>query len=254
MIIHSNFISKKWAVILAVALIPITIIHAFKNSPNATTSAQPNTKKVITNSAIFHNPPSWFSKYRAEKTMTRVEKTLEWSTRRIDVHWYKDQKKFTDAMKQKPSNILAFARRQDHSVHIGPKVTLKNFETVLAHELAHVIIFQKYKDRIPLWLEEGLANSVAENVQIDFKWLNQQKRIPLKAMSHPLSATSADEINYKYMGSLAAIEMLKERCPNFRELLNLSLKQNLETFIPTYCKIPNLDTALWEWINRKQKK
>jgi hypothetical protein len=211
-------------------------------------------QEILTNGARFLNPPKWVSAYKANEAIQHVERKLEWSVRRVDVKWFRTQAELEQAFGRTAPMILAFTRKTgDGTIYMGPQVNAGNFKMVLGHEIAHVIMYQKYKGAIPAWLEEGMANDSAGNVQIDYKWLNKQPRQNVTQMTHPFDAKSNDEVNFKYMASLATVLMLEKKCPSLRELVNLSLKKNIETFIPTYCGIQDLNAALWTWIAQKAK-
>lgn len=207
-------------------------------------------ENLETNSATFVDPPKWLSESKAQSAIDRIEQKLEWSTRKIQVHFYSEQRKLEAGFGFSAPTILAFTRRSDQSVHLGPKVTAENFKVVFGHELGHVIISQKYKNSIPGWIEEGLVNKIAGYTKINYAFLKKfTPRTPINQLTHPFDAKTMDEVNFKYQAALAAILMLEKKCPDFRELINLSLKQNLETFIPTYCNMPDLNKSFWKWID-----
>jgi len=207
-------------------------------------------ENLVTNSAVFHSPPDWLNSGIAQSAIDRIEQKLEWSVRKIQVYFYSDHKKLEAAFGYSAPTILAFMKRSDQSIHLGPKLNAKNFKVIFGHELGHVIITQKYKNSIPGWIEEGLVNKIAGYTKIDYNFLKKfTPRGPVNQLTHPFDAKTLDEVNFKYQAALASINMLEKKCPSFRELINLSLKKNLETFIPTYCKIPDLNKAFWKWID-----
>jgi hypothetical protein len=222
----------------------------FSNTSERAVASKDSGKQIVTNSVVMQNAPAWLTQSKVQSVVDRTEQRLEWSTRKIEAYWYPTQESLEDAFGFRAPTILAFMRRSDQSLHFGPKTTSKNFAVVFAHELGHVIISQKYKNSIPSWIEEGLVNKIAGNTRVNYKFLkNYRPREDVNRMSHPFDAKSMEEVNFKYQAALAAVLMLEKKCPNFRELINLSLKQNLETFIPTYCSIPDVNTAFWQWVD-----
>ena len=68
---------------------------------------------------------------------------------------------------------------------------------------------------------------------------------------HPLVG-SIDEIHYHYMASQALIEMSAAKC-DLRNLLRLSVGRKMESYLDTYCGLPDLTGEFKNWINRRQK-
>ena len=123
-----------------------------------------------------------------------------------------------------------------------------------AHELAHAVVAQKYKTHLPKWLEEGLANWTADKNEVN--WLELSKLFPRmdpREAAHPFLASEITQTQARYTVSLAALQFLKKKCPSFRELLNLSLNKDLESFMNSYCKIKDLKTDFWAYVDRKVK-
>jgi hypothetical protein len=136
------------------------------------------------------------------------------------------------------------------SVHLGPDVNDKNFDDVFGHEMVHVIVFQKYKDSIPKWLEEGLANHLAKRGNVDYKWLAKQP-FPddVREMAHPFKGSAA-LISYRYMASQAFAEMLQKKC-ELENLIRLSVQRKMEDYMRTYCEIKDLNVAFRDWVKKK---
>lgn len=209
------------------------------------------TREILTNAARLRNAPKWLNESKVTGVVSRIEQKLEWSTRRVDATFYTDQAAFTQALGTAVGPVLAFTRRSDQSMHFGPDVNAQNFALVFGHELVHVITFQKYKGHVPKWLEEGLANKIAGSVKVDYRALAEHPQVPVYSFAHPLSASSREEMNFYYMASLAFVNMLEKKCPSFREVLNLSLKDNLEKSLQTYCQLPADPTAtFWTWLKK----
>lgn len=144
------------------------------------------------------------------------------------------------------------------TLHFGPQVNTENFDQVLAHELVHVIVHQKYKDAIPKWLEEGLANHLANNKKVDYAWLARQP-FPkdVKDLADPFATTtklgnSPAKVRYRYIASQAFAEMLQKQC-NLETLIRLSVQRKMEDYMRTYCEITDLNKAFRKWVKRKAK-
>jgi hypothetical protein len=115
-----------------------------------------------------------------------------------------------------------------------------------------VVVAQKYKSSIPKWLEEGLANHLSRNGSVDYKSLAKQ---PLPAdineLAHPFKG-NASLIGHRYMASQALAEMLDKKC-NLEELIRLSFKRQMETYIANTCEINDLNAAFRDWVTKKAK-
>ncbi len=219
-------------------------------------SALCEAKSVTTNSVIIDNAPAWVSEYSVQSVVDRIESRLEWSIHRTRATFYADQALFISKFNGRAApDILAFTKRNDLSIHLGPRIKKENFAGVFGHELAHVILFQKYKDAIPPWLTEGLCNSVAGNEKISYVWLAaQEPRFDISTLAHPYDKQNKNRADLHYRASLAVVKMLEKKCPDFRELLNLSLKSKLADFLPTYCNISDLNTTFWIFVDSEAKK
>lgn len=220
--------------------------------------------EIRTNAAVFSNVPpgmSWLTQRRIEKIVDRVERSLEWDIRRVRVYWYTDAAEFarahglgtpsTSPNSGSAGSILAVARRTDSSIHIGPKVTESNFDATFAHELTHVVLFQKYKSAIPSWLDEGLANYVGKKGGVDYLLLKTRGVGDIKRLTHPFAEGS--DVSYHYMLSTAAIEMLAKKC-NLEDLLQLSVGAKLEPYIARTCGIGDLNAELARWVDSQSSR
>jgi hypothetical protein len=167
--------------------------------------------------------------------------------RRTRAAFYTNQQIFISKFNGRAApDIIAFTKAADQTIHLGPRVNKANFKGVFGHELAHVVLFQKYKTSIPEWLTEGLCNSVAGNEKLSYVWIAQQApRFDVTKIAHPYGKQNKNNADLHYRVSLALVKMLEQKCPDFRELLNLSLKSKLADFLPTHCSIPDLNTAFW---------
>lgn len=208
-------------------------------------------KDIQTNEFEIPQAPVWLKQARVEKVTARIQHKLEWSIRKIQVVWYKTQDEF-----QKAHNCGAFAlavtkvANNNIKIHIGPLVTDHNFDEVFGHELVHVILAQKYKMAIPRWLEEGLANHLANFKKVDYKWLAKQPPLDdIKQLAHPTRG-SKNEISYLYKASQAFAEMLNKKC-DLDNLLRLSVERKMEDYMKTYCEIHDLNKAFREWVKLK---
>lgn len=192
--------------------------------------------------------PKWLTAARTRKIQERVERILEWDVRQVSMLWYSSETEFARAHRLGSSIVLAVTRPGDQSIHFGPRVTTDNYDAVFAHELAHVILFQKYKTAIPAWLDEGLANWVARAKPADRTFLKARGYQSVRTLSHPFAGSSdADQIRYHYQLSQAAIEFIAKRC-DLSDLLQLAVGKKLETYLKTTCGITDLDAELKAWI------
>ena len=202
-----------------------------------------------TNSVAVFSPPSWLNETILWKAAKSVEDQLEWDIRKIKVYWHKDNKEFQRFHGLGPS-VRAVAVKKDETVHLGPLVNKENFSEVFKHELAHIIMFQKYKQAIPPWLEEGLANFVSRDSNIDYKFLAKKTALPITSLTHPFGK-NADSV-YHYQASTAVMKMIAEKC-SVTDLLQLSVGKKLESYLKTYCQIDDLDASFRSWINQKAR-
>ena len=206
--------------------------------------------ELQTNTTYMSEAPRWVDKTRIDKVSDRVQSYLEWSIRRVTVIWYKDQQSFGRVHGLGPM-VLAFSRKTDNTIHLGPKITTQNFDQIFAHELSHVISYQKYKEAIPQWLEEGLANHLSKASAVDYAWLATQGPPPdVHDLAHPFSST-AEQVRYRYMASQALVEMISAKC-DFKNLLRLSVGMKMENYLDTYCRLPDLNMAFRKWLAEKK--
>jgi hypothetical protein len=140
----------------------------------------------------------------------------------------------------------------ENDIHLGPKVTNENFDTIFGHEMSHIISFQKYKGAIPQWLEEGVANHVAQAAQVDYIWL-VSRPFPedVKKLVHPFSS-DFEGARYHYMASQALIEMIASKC-DLKNLLRLSVGRKMDNYLKTYCEIKDLNSDFKKWVRNRAK-
>jgi hypothetical protein len=204
------------------------------------------THEVRTNAVNMADAPDWVTPGRIDTIVDRIESLLEWDIRRINVIWYKDEKAFEKMHGYGPT-VLAISRKSDNTVHVGPRVTTTNFDGVFGHEMVHIISFQKYKDAIPRWLEEGLANHLSKRASVDYAWLAKHEfPADVHDLTHPFNG-SDDHIRYSYMASQALIEMIASKC-DLSELLRLSVGRKMENYFDTYCGIKDLTAEFKKWV------
>lgn len=206
-------------------------------------------KEILTNSSLFQNPPPWLTSTRINRIADHIQSKMEWSIRRTNVIWFTDEISFQNAHKLGPVPI-AVTNKTINTIYLGPKVGEKNFDQVFGHELVHIISFQKYKESIPKWLEEGFANHLSKSTQVDYTWLKQQK-IPQDARTliHPLNGSITD-IKTHYVASQALVEMLANKC-DLNNLMRMSVGRNMETYIKNMCQINDLNKSFEDWILKK---
>ncbi len=194
--------------------------------------------------------PSWATSDRLRSIDARISEALAWSIRRIRVQFYAHASHFKQASNLRFS-VNAFFRPSDESVHVSPSVTEDMFDATFGHELVHVIFHQKYKNAIPAWLEEGLANFIGSRRAIDYNWLAKQKLTPVTSLVHPNSDASGSKYHYQASGAAAA--MIADRC-NMNDLLMLSVGRKLEKYLATFCKIEDVDVSFRDWVQRNAGK
>ncbi|OQW46432.1 MAG: hypothetical protein A4S09_05530 [Proteobacteria bacterium SG_bin7] len=212
-------------------------------------SAKDTSREILTNSVRMRAAPRWLTSTRINKVADRVQSTLEWTIRRAEVLWYSDEDLFI-AAHGLSNTLVAFSQKTANTIHLGPKITEKNFDQIFAHELVHIVAYQKYKQAIPGWLEEGLANHVGKVGKVDYQWLKNQPALEhASELAHPLVG-SEFQIHYRYVASQALAEMLHKKC-DFKNLLRLSVGRKMEDYISTYCGIKDLDAAFRSWIKEK---
>lgn len=195
------------------------------------------------------NAPAWATRIRINTTVRRVERFLEWDLRRISLIWYSDTKSFETAHRMGP-NIRAVTQKQYNRILVGPLTTPQNFDQVLAHELTHMILFQKFKDAIPSWLEEGLANHIGKIDPPDYRWLNTQAKLPrVQEMKHPFLSGNP-KLMYQISGAL--IGLISSKC-DLQDVLQLAVGKKLETYLHTTCALGDLDQELKTFVSRKSR-
>lgn len=205
-----------------------------------------NAAELLTNCARFTDAPKWLNLSRVNRIADSVTRIMEWDIRRVDVVWYQNQKDFEAAHSLGPLP-LAITQRNANRILLGPKVVESNFDRVFGHELVHVTSAQKYKDAIPKWLEEGVANYVAKFEKVDYVAMNKRP-LPkdVTKMTHPMSGSYEDIINH-YATSQALTEMIASRC-DFRNLLRLSVQRKLENYLENICKISDINISFQKWV------
>lgn len=205
-----------------------------------------NAAPLRTNCCNVQDPPAWATRDIIQQTARRIEEKLNWQIRRIDVLFYPSEEKLM-ANSSLSFTTLAFTRREDQSVHISPKVTKDDFDRIFGHELVHVIFRQKYKSAIPAWLEEGLANNVGSTITVDYPWLKKQNLGDVTDLVHP--STEPRGHRYHYQASTAVTEMIAAKC-KLNDLLMLSVGRKLESYLDTFCKIPDVNAAFKVWVSQ----
>ena len=126
--------------------------------------------EVETNAVHMDAAPAWVTRVRVDKVIDHIQMVLEWDIRRINVYWHSDQAEFAKGHGKGPL-VMAYSLKNENAVHIGPRVNDANFNQYFGHELVHIIAYQKYKEAIPKWLEEGLANYLAKTAKVDYRWM-----------------------------------------------------------------------------------
>lgn len=209
---------------------------------------------LATNETTFMDPPSWLNSRRVEGVVEKIQHFMEWDIRKVTVIWHANEAEFLK-IHNFGSSVLALTLKRANTIHIGPQVTTKNFDSIFGHELVHVILFQKYKDSIPSWLEEGLANYIAQHGKVDYSWLRSKPSQEVKTLIHPFQQTSggaivtADSSRYHYEASTAVIEMIASKC-DLKDLLGLSAGKKLISYLSGVCGIDDIQTAFLLWLKK----
>ncbi|MEZ4872058.1 MAG: hypothetical protein R2827_07405 [Bdellovibrionales bacterium] len=204
--------------------------------------------QIATNAVFIHNSPKWLTRNRAEKVIDRIQSELEWTIRRVNVYFYDTEEAFKSAQSLGAiPRAVSVKSKKEQVVHLSPRVNDKNFNQVFAHELVHIVFFQKYKGAIPQWLEEGFANHLGRAHPVNYQWLKSQP-LPgdVTQLTHPFKQSQVS-IKYHYMASQALVEMLEKKC-DMENLLRLSVGRKMSTYIDTYCGIKDINSAFKNWI------
>ena len=213
-------------------------------------SLQVQARDITTNSLILKRPPKWLQPVKVRKITNYVENKLEWKIKRVPVYWHRNHETYSQAHSLGPGAAAVTVKSTKRTeIHIGPDITEKDYEEILGHELVHVIFYQKYKNSIPDWLEEGFANFYARKNKVDKKWLARQN-LPadVTSLGHPFKSPVVD-IHLTYKISQAMVEFLSKKC-DLSNLLRLSVKRNLEDYIKRTCGIDNFDREFKKWLNQ----
>ncbi len=205
-------------------------------------------EELLTNCAHFQNAPKWLTLNRVNKVTEPVENLMEWSTRRVEVVWYQDQSAFEKAHGAGPA-AAAVSLRGKNKILLGPKVTETNFNQIFGHELVHVISAQKYKEAIPSWLEEGVANYISKNGTVNYKNLSSLNFNDVNELSHPMLG-NANLIQGRYQASQALTEMIASKC-EFRNLLRLSVGRKMQDYLENICRIKDINAEFKKWLKTK---
>jgi hypothetical protein len=215
-----------------------------------TVAVNGKSKEIRTSAIVMAQPPSWLLKSRVEKITTRIQNKLEWNIRQITVSWYINEADFQKVHTLGPSAVAVTKTGNNiATIHMSQAVNTSNFDMIFGHELAHVIIFQKYHGGVPRWLEEGIANFVSNYPKVDYKWLASQPFLSdVRVLSHPFSGT-IESIRYRYNASQALAEMLDKKC-HIDNLIRLSIGRDMEKYIPTYCGINDINQEFNNWVNQ----
>jgi hypothetical protein len=205
----------------------------------------------------MHGAPAWLKEPRLEKVIAQIQSKLEWDIRRVNVFWYTDETTFAQIHGLGyGGGVVAFSRRSDQTIHLGPRVATDNFDGVFGHELVHIILYQKYKNAIPAWLDEGLANYLSQHGKVDYAWLATQPPGDIHALAHPFSGGGPDggatRVRFCYEASTAVMEMIASKC-SVADMLQLSVGSKLENYLSTLCGISDINADFRAWVAKKAK-
>lgn len=211
-----------------------------------------------TNTFWVENPPQWLKPALLNTTTDKIEKVLEWDIRKVRLVFYSDAAAFKKENSFDDTVLALFKRvgQEPGRILISPKIqNSEQLAPVLGHELVHVILSQKFKQSIPKWLEEGLANYlstkyVGKRGQIDYELLRSKPLAEVRVLEHPFRSSPFGP-KYHYMASTALIEMIASKC-DLIDLLQLAVGSNFETYLSTYCQIKDLNISFREWVGKKR--
>jgi len=239
---------RKLFFIIFLCVLPMVAANA-ESTPTPSVTVRVKSKKIKPielNQIVFPAPPPFLTRSRVRRVVGRVESFLEWDIRKVRVLWYASAEEFS-----KSSGLgfeaLAYTRPNENIIHIGPKVDDKNFDIVLGHELTHVVLYQKYKDAVPKWLEEGLANYVAKKKSVDWSLLKGKTLPDITSLVHPGDGRNLPAMHYA--ASTAAMQMIASRC-RVQDLLQLSVGKKLETYLSTFCRIKEINSEFKKWVEK----
>ena len=210
---------------------------------------------INTNVAHSDNPPSWVTSSRVDRIEEKVADKLGGvDFHKISLAFYTDQAAFRHAHGF-DDTVLAFTIKPENAVSVGPRVTTADFDPVFGHELVHVILYQKYKNAVPSWLEEGLANYLVKYGSVDYRWLASLPERDITTLAHPFGASGRimpGGARYAYQASQALMEMIATHC-EVTDLVSMSVGKKLEDYLPTMCGIDDLNAEFRKWVKRKAK-
>lgn len=207
--------------------------------------------EIDTNAVYMPNAPDWLKRTRVEKVIDRMQTQLEWTIRKVEVRWYYDEASFIKAQSL-GKGVRAVTQKAKGLIHMGPSVNSQEFDSIFGHELVHVILGQKYKEAVPSWVEEGLANYLAKHDKVNYAWLAQQPfPSDVRQLSHPFTNTVSGP-RYHYQASQALAEMIAKKC-DMANLLRLSVGQSMDTYLSTYCEIKDLNAEFKKWVASKAR-
>jgi hypothetical protein len=214
---------------------------------------------ISTNEATFTNPQPWLTESRINRVIENIQNYMEWDVRKVNVIWHNSQEEFQN-FHHFDSTVLAVSVLPKNEVHLGPRITTANFDPVFGHEMVHIVLYQKYKEAIPKWINEGLANFIAKQGKVNYPWIATKPFMPdVRALVHPFQQPDGGvlpakvESQYHYQASTALAEMIDSKC-GLKDMLQLSVGKNLETYLTTTCEISDINAAFKEWVLSKVKK
>lgn len=204
-------------------------------------------KDINLNQVTVYNAPDWLSSTTVQSVVDRVQNYLEWDLRKLSVFYHSEPAAFNQ-QHQFNFGVNAFFRKSDSTIHLSPQVSSKNFSQVFGHELVHALFFQKYQKAIPIWLEEGLANTIAQYPSPNYQWLKSQSWPSVSTMGHVTQKLVDPKVYYSV--STAIIEMIREKC-DLHELLKLAVGSQFTDYLKTFCGIEDLDKSFNGWVGIK---
>lgn len=210
-------------------------------------SALSFSRNIEINQVTVFNAPNWLDTSQVQSVVDKIQETLEWDLRKVAVFYFSSSKQF-NTQHQFKFPIDAFFKKSSQSIYLSPQVTPKNFKKIFSHELVHAIFYQKYRNAIPVWLEEGLANKLSGYPTPNYSWLTSQSWPSVTTLGH-VNDRQASSRTY-YSVSTGLIEMIQEKC-NLKDLLKLTVGSKLTHYLKTFCGITDIDQDFRTWVKEK---
>ena len=139
-----------------------------------------------------------------------------------------------------------------YSFVYGPSLYLQQSDNrnrnadVLAHEMTHLVVNRFLPQRLPLWLNEGIAEYYGEFAFAAFRGTTRNPRVVFKLLRDPLSLQALTAIT-QYPDNTPAVHRFYESAKYFVGfLLTKKPHEKFQTFLAAVCEGKAVETALQE--------